>query len=576
MVELLTKKVYRQTLASIVASIQPKMKYASLLKMVHCGVTIFRVNLSWFNKLRTDEWITKLREIEKIAVDEQLVLGIMLDTKGPEFRVRNLRKQSVPLDVNQKGPVYAPGKKGFIYKRGQKVILTLDQRAKTRPDQIVVEAPANTAFLRRNKNVVFGDGDYEAAIESDRDEQSMFIRPLQTMCVWEGAKVNFPGTEVTASALSPEDQEILKFFIETQRELNLDPRVNFMFAQSFIKSVRDVQRLADFLQDTMKIKDPIIIAKLETYESSLPQNLHSIINEASAVMIARGDLANETSRGKLPRLQRQIIKVAKQFNKPVLLATQVYGSMKDFRRTNCARPEAEDVRSALELGVDGFVLTGETTERPLNPELVVEALAEQIKDDEKDLINTEKGNDHGTNHYERLREVERIAFHQSMWKQMRDPSLSDEMRSTLGTTDFAIAAVFRGNQYGAIGIFPFTVHGRTVREMGRFYSEIAIFPICPSPEVATSLLLCRCTHPVLVKMKGRELEEFYMDDIKALVPRIVKELGLRETNENARYAICTMAHPPLQPGGTDTLLRIRIDETQNSTRRRKRIRKRMA
>ena len=575
MVELLTKKVYRKTLASIVASIQPKMKYASLVNMVHCGVTIFRINLSWFKKKRTDDWITKLREIEKIAVDEQLVLGIMLDTKGPEFRVRNLRTHSVPLDVNQNGPVYAPGKRGFIYKRGQKVILTLDQDAKTKSDQIAVEAPTNTAFLRRSKNVVFGDGDYVAAIESDRDAQSMFIRPLETMCVWDGAKVNFPGTGVSARALSAEDQEILKFFIEAQRRLNLDSRVNFMFAQSFIKTVRDVQRLTDFLQDTMNVKDPIIIAKLETFESSEQANLQSIINEASAVMIARGDLANETSRGQLPRLQRQIIKVAKQFNKPVLLATQVYGSMKDFRRTNCARPEAEDVRSALELGVDGFVLTGELTERPRNPEVVVEALAKQIEDDEADLINMEKGKAQGTNHYERLRDVERVAFHQSMWKQMREPSLSDEIRSALGTTDFAIAAVFRGNQYGAIGIFPFTVHGRTVREMGRFYSEIAIFPICPSPEVATSLLLCRCTHPVLVKMRERELEAFYIDDIKALVPRIVKELGLREKNENARYAICTMAHPPLQPGGTDTLLRIRIDETQSSQRRRRRARKRM-
>jgi pyruvate kinase len=576
MVELLTKKVYRQTLASIVASIQPKMKYASLLKMVHCGVTIFRINLSWFRRARKENWITKLRDIEKIAIKEKLVLGIMLDTKGPEFRVRDLQTTAVPLDVNQKGPVYEPGKRGFIYKRGQKVILTLDQRAKTKPDQIAVEAPANTAFLRRGQNVVFGDGNYVAAIESDRDKQSMFIRPLQTICVWEGAKVNFPGTEVSARALSAEDQEILKFFIEAQRQLKLNARVNFMFAQSFIKTVRDVQRLTDFLQDTMDVKDPIIIAKLETFESSENENLHRIINEASAVMIARGDLANETSRGQLPRLQRQIIKVAKQFNKPVLLATQVYGSMKDFRRTNCDRPEAEDVRSALELGVDGFVLTGELTERPRNPELVVEALAKQIKDDEDDLINMEKGNEHGTNHYERLREVERIAFHQSMWKQMREPSLSDAKRSTLGTTDFAIAAVFRGNQYGAIGIFPFTVHGHTVREMGRFYPEIAIFPICPSPEVATSLLLCRCTHPVLVKMRDRELEEFYIDDIKALVPRIVKDLRLRETNKNARYAICTMAHPPLQPGGTDTLLRIRIDEVRNSPRRRKRARKRMA
>jgi len=92
-----------------------------------------------------------------------------------------------------------------------------------------------------------------------------------------------------------------------------------------------------------------VIAKLETYESSLPNNLERIIEAASGVMIARGDLANQTSRDDLPQLQRRIIRVAKRFNKSVLLATQVYGSMKDFRRSKCSRPEAEDVRSALEL-----------------------------------------------------------------------------------------------------------------------------------------------------------------------------------------------------------------------------------
>jgi pyruvate kinase len=280
---------------------------------------------------------------------------------------------------------------------------------------------------------------------------------------------------------------------------------------------------------------------------------------SSAVMIARGDLANETSRQQVPQLQRDIIKVAKKCNKPVLLATQVYASMSNPNRYNCTRPEAEDVRSALESGVDGFVLTGETTSRPKDPETVVAALAAQIQKDEFDLIAGTDGGSSELNLYERLREADREVFHREMRKKMSDPHLPIKSQHWLGTTDVAIAAVFRANTYGAIGLFPFTAGGGTVREMSRFYPETDIYPITDSSETAQRLLLCRCIHPVLIEVKDEPADP-PIDHYKALVRRIVAELDLRKRRPHARYAICTMAHPPLQPGGADTLLRIRIDD----------------
>jgi len=549
MVELLTRKVYRKTLTSIVASIQPEINRDSLLEMVKCGVTIFRINFSWFEKAPREAWRKKVQEINSIAREEGLVLSIMLDTKGPEFRVRDLDDDAIRLDG---------GKTGYLYRPGQEITLTLDPAGRTNSKTIAIAAPPRTQFQDLGERVVFGDGDYEAVIKSrSRDGKSMVLTCEKSLVVWELAKVNFPRTSVTASALSDEDKAIITFFLETGKQL--DKRVNFMFAQSFIKSLEDLDRLVHFLQDTMLIEKPIVIAKLETFESSRPENLNQIIKRASAVMIARGDLANETSRQEVPQLQRDIIKVAKTFNKPVLLATQVYASMANPDRFNCTRPEAEDVRSALELGVDGFVLTGETTARPGDPEKVVAALASQILKDELDLI---KDNDREPceNHYERMREAERKAFHTKMRKQMRDPYLPIKKQRWLGTTDFAIAAVFRANTYGAIGLFSFTVGGATVREISRFYPEIDVYPVTGSPETAQSLLLCRCTHPILVQVTDYPLEDFYIDRFKDLVRKIVNELGLRARRPHTRYAICTMAHPPLKPGGVDTLLRIRIDE----------------
>lgn len=552
MVNLLTKKVYRKTLTSIVASIQPEISHESLLKMVRSGVTIFRINFSWFEKAPREAWRQKLQEISSIAQDEGLVLGIMLDTKGPEFRVRDLADGAVSL---------GGGKKGFIYEPGKDITLTLDPNAETDNRTIAITAPPKTKFKTPGKRVVFGDGDYEAEIKSrSTDGKSMVLSSDKTLEVWELTKVNFPRTSVTADALSDEDTQIIRFFLEEGKAL--DARVNFMFAQSFIKCLEDLERLIHFLENGMQgmhIYEPIVIAKFETFESSQTENLKKIVKKASAVMIARGDLANETSRQEVPQLQRDIIRVAKKFNKPVLLATQVYASMANPNRFNCTRPEAEDVRSALELGVDGFVLTGEVTSRPKDPEKVIAALAAQIWKDELDLIKGERESSE-PNLYERLREVDRKAFHHEMKKQMRDPNLSDEDRQWLGTTDFAIAAVFRANTYGAIGLFPFTEGGATVREMSRFYPETDIYPITGSAETAQRLLLCRCAHPILIEITEYPLEEFSIDRFKELVRQIVKELDLRSRRKHARYAICTMAHPPLQPGGVDTLLRIRIDE----------------
>jgi pyruvate kinase len=551
MIQLLTKKIYRKTLTSIVASIQPAISKSSLQAMVEHGVTIFRINFSWFEKARIEEWRRQIFEINEIVKQENLVMGVMLDTKGPEFRVHALADDAVPLEGRNQ--------QGYIYEAHKDIVLTLDPNEKTNRQTIAVSAPEQTEFQDLGERVVFGDGDYEAEIQSRaRDGRSMIIRPANTLCVWDLSKVNFPQTVVTASALSEEDKNIIKFFIDLSKDL--DPRLNFMFAQSFIKSIDDVQRLKHFLEDTIKILRPIVIAKLETYECSIPDNLEKIVEAASAVMIARGDLANETSRQQVPKLQRQIIKVAKRFNKPVLLATQVYASMKDNNILNCTRPEAEDVRSALELGVDGFVLTGETTTRYEDPETVVEAVAYQIWQDEQDLIKEDEREPSKTNLYERLREIERKAFHNKMRDEMAGPTLPIKAQQWLGTTDFAIAAVFRANTYGAIGLFPFTQKGGTVREMSRFYPETEIYPITRSSEAALGLLLCRCTHPVLIDVTDQELDELYIDSFKDLVRKIVNDLGLRKRRPNARYAICTMAHPPYQPGGTDTLLRIRIDD----------------
>src|ERR1044071_9583842 len=165
MTELLTKQVYRKTLASITVTIKADTTKDSLLAMVKQGVTIFRINFSWVKNGSESQWREKLKEIEDIAKTQGLVLGIMLDTKGPEFRVRNLGTDTISLADNyEKDPVYEPGKEGYIYKPHSQITLTLDQTQNTNGHCITVEAPLRTQFGRLGSKIVFGDGDYEAII----------------------------------------------------------------------------------------------------------------------------------------------------------------------------------------------------------------------------------------------------------------------------------------------------------------------------------------------------------------------------------------------------------------------------
>jgi pyruvate kinase len=99
-----------------------------------------------------------------------------------------------------------------------------------------------------------------------------------------------------------------------------------------------------------------VIAKIET--KSAVENLESIIRASDAVMIARGDLAVEIGPEKVPIVGREIILLSRKHKKPVIMATQMMESM--MTSTTPSRAEANDVATAVILGVDCLMLSGET------------------------------------------------------------------------------------------------------------------------------------------------------------------------------------------------------------------------
>ncbi|KUK45868.1 MAG: Pyruvate kinase, partial [Anaerolinea thermophila] len=128
-------------------------------------------------------------------------------------------------------------------------------------------------------------------------------------------------------------------------------------AISFVRGPEDVQHVRDAIReiDPTKINTPII-AKLELPEAI--KNLSAIVDCADGVMVARGDLAVETSAAIVPIIQKEIIQMANKKSKLVITATQMLDSM--IHNPRPTRAEASDVANAIFDGTDAVMLSGET------------------------------------------------------------------------------------------------------------------------------------------------------------------------------------------------------------------------
>ena len=160
--------------------------------------------------------------------------------------------------------------------------------------------------------------------------------------------VNLPGTSLDIPGFTEKDQQDLEFGLEN----GIDA-----VAISFVRTAEDIICVKDFInENSPNNKNLPIIAKLELPDAV--KNLESILDVADGVMVARGDLAVETSPAEVPIIQKEIIQAANRKAKLVITATQMLDSMIENPRPT--RAEASDVANAIFDGTDAVMLSGET------------------------------------------------------------------------------------------------------------------------------------------------------------------------------------------------------------------------
>jgi pyruvate kinase len=314
--------------------------------------------------------------------------------------------------------------------------------------------------------------------------------------------INAPGVRLPSAGLTPKDEADLRFGLS----LGID-----VVALSFVQSATDVQ-IARRAIDAVGARGTPIVAKLERPEAIA--HLDDILAHADAVMVARGDLGLEVPLERVPRLQKEITRRARALGRPVIVATQVLESMRQEPRPT--RAEVSDAANAVDDGVDGIMLAGETASGAY-PVKAVETLDAIIRDAES---------------------LPPIAI----------PALASLMHAEHGRA-LCEAAVTLANRGHAVAIVAVTREGNTARMLAALRPEAVILAATNKEEIARRLMLHRGVTPIVTTLSDN------VDDAGASIGDELRRRGLVTAGDEVVFV---SVHQDLGRAGANFLKLYRV------------------
>jgi pyruvate kinase len=303
-------------LTKIVATISDSHCDPAFLRSLYeAGMNVVRLNTAHQTPEVSLQVVANVRSVSN-------TIGILVDTKGPEVRIRGLAE---PLVLKTGETVTIPKvdevRKGFSVSY----------------DGFMVEVPVGSRIL-------IDDGAVELVVKNSANGM-LLCEAMNDGIIKDRKSVNAPGVPLRIPALSEKDRAYLKFVA--------DNNIDFV-AHSFVRNKEDVLEVRHILEGFgSKAK---IIAKIENIQGVT--NLPEILDYADGIMVARGDLGVEIPFERLPGIQKTIIEACIKKAKPVITATQMLHTMIENPRPT--RAEVSDVANAVFDGTDALMLSGET------------------------------------------------------------------------------------------------------------------------------------------------------------------------------------------------------------------------
>ena len=332
----------------IVCTIGPASESVEMLeKLALAGMNVARLN---FSHGTHEEHRQRIKNIRAVSSKLNIPIAIMLDTKGPEYRIKTFKDGKVCLNA------------------GDKFIFTSRDVEGTK-DCVSVNFKGLSADVSVSDHILVCNGlmDFEV---SEIVGEDVVCKVVTDGVLSDRKSMNFPGKIMSGEYLSQQDKEDILFGIKEE--------VDFI-ACSFVSRKQDLIDVQDFLVRN-NAPDIELIAKIENQPGI--DNIDEICGACSGIMIGRGDMGVEIPAQKLPAVQKSLITRCRLLGKRVITATEMLESMISSPRPT--RAEVSDVANAVYDGTSAVMLSGETAAGKY-PEQAVKMMASIAESTESEI-----------------------------------------------------------------------------------------------------------------------------------------------------------------------------------------------
>lgn len=308
----------------IICTLGPASESEDVLrKLMIEGMDVARFN---FSHGTHEEQLEKLNRVKRLREELNLPVAALLDTKGPEIRLKTFENGKAEL------------------KRGSKFTLTTREVVGNSEIASItyVDLPKDVKVGGR---ILLDDGLIELYID-DVEDTEIHCTVVNAGVISNQKGVNVPDTVLSMPFISQRDYDDICFGIENGFDF---------IAASFTRTAEDILEIRKILEEK-NCNTINIIAKIENMQGV--QNIKEIIRVSDGIMVARGDMGVEIPMEEVPVLQKKIIRKVYQAGKQVITATQMLDSM--MKNPRPTRAEATDVANAIYDGTSAIMLSGET------------------------------------------------------------------------------------------------------------------------------------------------------------------------------------------------------------------------
>ena len=309
----------------IVCTIGPASESEEALRgLCKAGMNVARLN---FSHGTHEDHLNRINRIKKVRSELELPIAIMLDTKGPEYRIKTFEEGKINLSDGDK----------FTFTADE--VIGNAERVSVSYPELPRELSAGDTILLNNGLMSFRVDNIEGNDINCTVEIGGELSDRKSM--------SFPGKVMKQTYLSEQDKADIAFGIAND--------VDYI-ACSFVSCKQDMIDVHEYLKEINANNDVELIAKIENQSGF--DNIEEICDFCDGIMVARGDMGVEVPFDRLPGIQKKLITKCRMLGKRVITATEMLESM--IHNPRPTRAEISDVANAVYDGTSAIMLSGET------------------------------------------------------------------------------------------------------------------------------------------------------------------------------------------------------------------------